>query len=94
MGLTPQWDEDAGVKWLTWNQWISYDDGESMAQKLDFANSLCLGGRLIWAVDLDDEDSGSTQDLSGVGPSNGVTPEIVQEIKAVQLAAEVAATVP
>jgi hypothetical protein len=33
--LKPTWDKTAGVKWVTWNsnQWISYDDGDTFAQK-------------------------------------------------------------
>ncbi|KAK7962737.1 uncharacterized protein PG986_003562 [Apiospora aurea] len=66
-GLTPIWDEQAAVKWISWDdQWVSYDDGQTIAQKLDFASCLCLGGKLIWAVDLDDTKGTSTLDLLGV----------------------------
>lgn len=43
------YDETAGVRWLTWDsdQWVSYDDGMTMQQKLRTANSLCLGGIMI-----------------------------------------------
>jgi chitinase len=53
--LTPYYDEENGVKWITWNgdQWVSYDDFETFQQKISFANGLGLGGLLIWAVDLD-----------------------------------------
>ncbi|KAL5040878.1 hypothetical protein BDW71DRAFT_212673 [Aspergillus fruticulosus] len=53
--LTPYYDEENGVKWITWNgdQWVSYDDYETFQQKISFANGLGLGGLLIWAVDLD-----------------------------------------
>ncbi|PYH48074.1 glycoside hydrolase, partial [Aspergillus saccharolyticus JOP 1030-1] len=46
--------EDA-VKVLTWdkNQWVSFDDKETLRLKLDFANRRCLGGTMAWAVDLD-----------------------------------------
>lgn len=52
-GVTPVWDKTAGVKWITWdsNQWISYDDADTFKQKRDFANSRCLGGLMVWAVD-------------------------------------------
>lgn len=53
--LTPYHDKDAAVKWITWggDQWVSYDDFDTIQQKIEFANTLGLGGLLIWAVDLD-----------------------------------------
>ena len=52
-GVTPVWDKTAGVKWITWsgNQWVSYDDADTFKQKRDFANSRCLGGLMVWAMD-------------------------------------------
>ncbi|KAK7958032.1 glycoside hydrolase family 18 protein [Apiospora saccharicola] len=49
-------DKDAAVKIVTWdnNQWVSYDDDETFKMKLDYANNLCLGGSMIWAVSTDD----------------------------------------
>ncbi|PYI27235.1 glycoside hydrolase [Aspergillus indologenus CBS 114.80] len=46
--------EDA-VKVLTWDkdQWVSYDDTETLKLKLELANRRCLGGTMVWAVDLD-----------------------------------------
>lgn len=43
------YDATAGVKWLTWNsnQWVSYDDGVTIQQKIANANGLCLGGIMI-----------------------------------------------
>ncbi|KAK1978685.1 hypothetical protein LZ30DRAFT_598587, partial [Colletotrichum cereale] len=51
--LTPQFDEKAGVKWIHWDndQWVSYDDAETLIMKKSFANSRCLGGSMIWALD-------------------------------------------
>jgi chitinase len=45
------------VKYVTWNgdQWVSYDDEDTIAQKIEFANNLGLGGLLIWAIDLDND---------------------------------------
>lgn len=53
--LTPYYDQDNAVKWITWagDQWVSYDDFETIQQKIDYANAIGLGGLLIWAVDLD-----------------------------------------
>ncbi|KAJ1323422.1 chitinase [Microdochium nivale] len=45
-GAEVAYDEKAGVKMVTWggNQWVSYDDEETLKAKVDFANELCLGG--------------------------------------------------
>ncbi|RSL60097.1 hypothetical protein CEP53_005571 [Fusarium sp. AF-6] len=53
--LTPYWDKTDAVKYVTWggDQWVSYDDKDTIAQKIEFANALGLGGLLIWAIDLD-----------------------------------------
>lgn len=71
--LTPTMDADAMVKWITWDsdQWVSYDDGETIQMKMNEASKLCLGGVLIWAVDQDGEDHASSNDLMGVGTANG-----------------------
>lgn len=55
--LSPYHDKENAVKYITWNsdQWVSYDDQETMQQKIEFANSLGLGGLLIWAIDLDNQ---------------------------------------
>lgn len=38
-------DTTAAVKWITYNttQWVSYDNGVTMQQKISAANNLCLG---------------------------------------------------
>ncbi|RFN52992.1 glycoside hydrolase family 18 protein [Fusarium flagelliforme] len=56
--LTPYHDEEAAVKYITWDddQWVSFDDFDTFQQKIDFANGLGLGGVLIWAIDLDTKD--------------------------------------
>lgn len=38
------WDSD---------QWVSYDDADTFALKMDYANTMCLGGTMVWALDLD-----------------------------------------
>ncbi|RYP77183.1 hypothetical protein DL770_007103 [Monosporascus sp. CRB-9-2] len=49
-------DEKAGVKMVTWdsNQWVSYDDDDTLKAKMDYANELCLGGVMVWAASTDD----------------------------------------
>ncbi|KDB22160.1 hypothetical protein H109_05949 [Trichophyton interdigitale MR816] len=67
--LTPVYDKKAGVNWITWNndQWVSYDDEITFAQKINYANSLCLGGTMIWAIDLDDLNGTTNSHTIGTG---------------------------
>ena len=55
-GATVTFDPVAAVKIVTWggNQWVSWDDAQTLKIKQDFANRRCLGGTFVWAVDLDD----------------------------------------
>lgn len=55
--LEPVHDKTAGVKWITWdsNQWVSYDDADTFKQKTDLANSRCLAGMMVWAMDQVDQ---------------------------------------
>lgn len=48
--LNPIFDEDAAVKYIVWNdnQWVSYDDAETLQIKLNYANSICLGGMVLF----------------------------------------------
>lgn len=64
--LTPVHDKKAGVKWIHWDndQWVSYDDDETLMQKREFAASRCLGGMMIWALDQIDQDSSIGGSLS------------------------------
>jgi hypothetical protein len=50
----PIHDEASAVNYLVFDddQWISYDDAASFKQKTEWANSIGLGGSLIWASDL------------------------------------------
>uniref|UniRef100_A0A182S9A2 chitinase n=1 Tax=Anopheles maculatus TaxID=74869 RepID=A0A182S9A2_9DIPT len=36
------------------NQWVSFDDKESLLKKVQFIRAMDLGGGMIWALDLDD----------------------------------------
>ncbi|KJZ70862.1 hypothetical protein HIM_09727 [Hirsutella minnesotensis 3608] len=48
--------EKDAVQIVTWNQdqWVSWDDAKTLKLKQDFANRRCLGGTMVWAIDLDD----------------------------------------
>ena len=45
-GATVTLDETAAVQIVTWDtdQWVSYDDATTLKMKIDYANSICLGG--------------------------------------------------
>lgn len=49
-------DKEAAVEIVTWddNQWVSWDNTETLAMKVKYANERCLGGVMAWAIDLDD----------------------------------------
>ncbi|KAL3428704.1 bacteriodes thetaiotaomicron symbiotic chitinase [Aspergillus tetrazonus] len=49
-----QYDEEAAVNWITWgrDQWVSFDNAQTLKQKADYANGKCLGGLFAWALDM------------------------------------------
>jgi GH18 family chitinase len=50
----------AATKQLFWdNQWISYDDDETIALKKGLADEHCMSGTSIWAIDYDSCDGRS-----------------------------------
>ncbi|KAK2015704.1 hypothetical protein LZ32DRAFT_689406 [Colletotrichum eremochloae] len=53
--LKPYYEKEHQVKYIVWNQnqWVSYDDEETIKAKIDFANDQGLGGLLIWSIDQD-----------------------------------------
>lgn len=55
-GATVTLDPVAAVEIVTWdsNQWVSWDDTKTLKMKVDYANERCLGGVMVWAIDLDD----------------------------------------
>ncbi|WYZ36481.1 hypothetical protein EsH8_XV_000034 [Colletotrichum jinshuiense] len=79
---TESYDAKAGVKWMHWNndQWVSYDDGVTMQQKMDLASRRCLGGVMIWSIDQDNTGA-SMDDMLGIGDANGVPDSLKQGYK-------------
>ncbi|KFY05480.1 hypothetical protein V492_08509 [Pseudogymnoascus sp. VKM F-4246] len=55
-GATVTFDSAAAVQIVTWDndQWVSWDDTKTLAMKVEYANQRCIGGLMIWAIDLDD----------------------------------------
>lgn len=52
-GLTPETLQAPMMKQITWgDQWICYDDEETVAMKKKWASGLCFGGTMVWSVDF------------------------------------------
>jgi hypothetical protein len=66
-GATTVVDKDAAVAIVTWdnNQWVSYDNADTLKQKVDYANSKCLGGLMVWAASTDDASGTAIKALNG-----------------------------
>jgi chitinase len=65
--IKPKLYKDAAVKVASWaNQWVAYDDEETLGIKSAFAQSHCLGGLMVWAVSHDTADFKYTKALAKV----------------------------
>ena len=65
-GATVTEDVTAAVKMVVYdtNQWVSYDDEETLKLKVDYANAHCLGGTMVWAASTDDAKGSAAAALS------------------------------
>ncbi|KAH8599117.1 glycoside hydrolase superfamily [Bisporella sp. PMI_857] len=51
--LTPKLNSASMFKQITFdNQWIAYDDAETVALKKGWGNDFCFGGTMQWVIDL------------------------------------------
>lgn len=52
--ITPQLLPDLMIKQIVWggDQWMGYDDIDTIALKTQWANQNCLGGAAIWSIDF------------------------------------------
>jgi chitinase len=58
--LEPELLPDAMQKQIHFNdQWIGYDDAETIALKTQWADEHCLGGTVVWSVDFINENGKS-----------------------------------
>jgi chitinase len=56
--LTPTLYKKETAKVATWgNQWVAYDDEETLQMKSEYAQTRCLGGLMVWAISHDTEDA-------------------------------------
>jgi len=52
--IQPTIDNVALMKQVTWsNQWIAYDDRDTLQLKKKWADKYCFGGMVVWAVDYE-----------------------------------------
>lgn len=56
-GLTPASIQNGKgnsmMKQITWDdQWVGYDDADTVKEKLNYASARCFGGSMAWSVDL------------------------------------------
>ncbi|KAF7553490.1 hypothetical protein G7Z17_g3624 [Cylindrodendrum hubeiense] len=73
--------EKEAVKVATWgDQWISFDDAETLKLKIDYAQSRCLGGVMVWAISHDTKDAKYNEALATIldRPTTGGTIEKFQ----------------
>jgi hypothetical protein len=66
-GATVTTDKAAAVKIVTYNsdQWVSYDDQDTLKLKMDYANGKYLGGVMVWAASTDDSQGTAIQAMTG-----------------------------
>jgi chitinase len=71
-GYKPYFNKTAMVKYMTYagDSWVGFDDSETIAMKEDFANSMCLGGTMVWSVDFDASVGAGGGSSGGGGGSN------------------------
>ncbi|VDC05350.1 unnamed protein product [Peniophora sp. CBMAI 1063] len=64
---TPVYDKDAQVKYVVYdtNNWVSYDDAETLKAKVSWAKGAGFGGLMVWSVDQDDFNSTALSAILG-----------------------------
>ncbi|XPS72969.1 Chitinase [Ascochyta lentis] len=74
LGVKPNLLEQDMMMELKWgNQWIGYDNMETIAMKKQWANQHCFGGTMVWSVDFY-SGSGSGDIPDGGGSDNPESP--------------------
>lgn len=67
--LQPRYDFEAAVKYIVYDdkqvQWVSYDDTDSFRHKIDWANSIGIGGVFVWSLVGDDDNYTALTGLIG-----------------------------
>ncbi|KAJ5448282.1 hypothetical protein N7445_003103 [Penicillium cf. griseofulvum] len=65
-------DKEVAVKYIVFDddQWVCFDNNETFKQKVDWADSVGLGGVMIWSIDQDDNDFSALASLLGRSPGD------------------------
>jgi GH18 family chitinase len=51
--LTPKQIPDEMIYQITWNdQWMGYDDRDTIVMKMKWGDEHCLGGTAVWSIDF------------------------------------------
>jgi chitinase len=54
-GWTKRWDSESKVPYVyQGNEWIGFEDVQSLKEKVDYIKTRGLGGAMFWTLDLDD----------------------------------------
>ncbi|KAM7215280.1 class III chitinase, partial [Rhypophila decipiens] len=71
--LKPRLLGDSMMKEITWDdQWIGYDDDETIEMKRKFANNLCFGGTMAWSIDFNSGTGSGLEPPTTIDGSCGV----------------------
>lgn len=63
-GLKPEVVPNSISKQISWDdQWIGYDDAETLAVKTEWAAEHCFGGTMIWSLDMETGRDRSVNDI-------------------------------
>ena len=54
-------------------KWVSYDDATSLKAKMQYANSKCIGGAMVWAASTDDANGTAIEALTQASGRNNFT---------------------
>ncbi|RYP56698.1 hypothetical protein DL771_011637 [Monosporascus sp. 5C6A] len=66
-GVKPKLYKKEAVKVAAWgNQWVAYDDKETFSLKSRYAQKMCLGGLMVWAISHDTKDAKYNKALAEV----------------------------
>lgn len=72
--VTPKLYKDAAVKVAAWDdQWVAYEDEETLKLKSEFAQSRCLGGLMVWSISHDTADAKYSKALGRVANNREVS---------------------
>ncbi|KAF2723824.1 glycoside hydrolase family 18 protein [Polychaeton citri CBS 116435] len=80
-GIQKIHDAEAAVNYFTYddNQWVSYDDATTFEQKVNWADSVGLGGLMAWSIDMDDDQFTALSGLIGKPAGEGINKTLAEQ---------------